>query len=140
LTGRKSYLDYATILQKINPKLKIIITGSIVSFGQHRCGDIINKTKDPLACNNDDLVDYYDMDEEKKIKEKWPDLNFYFLDQRYLLCGNNRSFEKCDFIVDGVPIIFDAHHFNDLAVPKLISRLGLNDELEKVRGYVLGNN
>jgi hypothetical protein len=118
----KIYMDYAYELQKVNPDLKIVVIGSVVSLSQYRCADLINSTKNPKACNDNRLIGYYNPNEEQEIKEKWPHLNFFYLDQRFLLCGN-RGYEQCEITVNVIPIFFDQHHFNDIAIPELISRI-----------------
>ena len=60
---------------------------------------------------------------------------FFYLDQRFLLCGN-RGYEQCEITVNDIPIFFDQHHFNDIAIPELISRIKEAKIDERLSAYL----
>ncbi|WP_290485045.1 acyltransferase family protein [Hyphomonas sp. UBA3195] len=135
----KIYLDYAAQLQKNNPQLRVVVIGSLVSIGDYRCIDLVNQKKDLRACSNNDLVEYYSPNEEDEIRSNWPDLEFFYVDQRKLLCGNG-DFESCDIYEDGIPIFFDGSHLNWLATIKLV-RLSEETRLrDRLKHYILGRH
>ncbi len=128
------YIDYVAQLQKDNPNLKVLILGTVVET-QKRCIDAINQTGNPMACTQSNPVVYYNPHEEAEIRAKWPDLQFYYIDQRALLCGD-KDFKYCDILVDKKPIIFDQHHFNNLAIPKLIQKMNDMHLKSQIKHYL----
>lgn len=113
------YMQFARAAQLENPELKVIVTGSVVDIEPLRCIDLANKAKTAQGCLDDRFVRYYNPNEEAELRVKWPDLDFYYIDQRRLLCGNG-PFSGCDIDVNGIPIFFDGHHFTTLAIPKFM--------------------
>jgi peptidoglycan/LPS O-acetylase OafA/YrhL len=131
----KIYLDYVSELQKLNPKLKVVVMGSLVELGDYRCIDLINQKKDPRACSDNNLTSYYNLNEEREIRTQWPQLEFLYIDQRKLLCGSG-DFAGCDIYNQDKPIFFDGSHFNWLATPKIIDLADRAGVLAQVRAYL----
>ena len=121
-------LRYASELQKINPKLNIIIQGSLFKTKEYHCVDIINTTKDTGSCSKSHFVDTYNTQEEKEIRQKYPSLQFTFFDPKPLFCSSSKV-ESCSIYIQNQPIFFDSNHLNYHGIMEQVKRIRERPEL-----------
>ena len=131
------YVDQAVAVQKLNPDVKVVIIGSLVDIKPYRCLDVANKSGDPQSCVDPALVDYYNPDEAEEIRQKWPELDFFYIDQRQLLCGDG-PVEACDISYRNAPIFLDNNHFSTIAIPHFLEKAAGTGLRENLSDYVLG--
>ncbi len=132
--GRR-YLDYASALQTAQPDIKIIVLGTLVDISPYRCFDLVLAKGENAACLNPDLVVYYNPDEEAQIREAYPALDFFYFDQRQLLCGEG-GYPECDIVYQDAPIFRDYHHLIITATPKLIGLAEQEGSVARLRAYL----
>ncbi len=131
------YLDEALKIQQANPDVRVVVVGSVVSIEPYRCIDIANKSKNPRDCVKSNIVDYYEPNEENMLRERWPELDFFYVDQRALLCGDAKV-EECTITYKGAPIFFDSHHFSMAAIPVMLQKAENTALQSNLRTYLFG--
>ena len=124
------YLDFAQQVQRINPALNVLVFGTAVSIDPYQCYAVVNATRDMNSCSRPALFDYQATGERERIQERFPDLRFNYVNQQGLYCD---SISNCSFEYIGLPIIYDAHHFNNLGAfafqDRLLARPSVEAEL-----------
>ena len=103
------YLDYASTLKDLKPDMNIVTWGTLLSLGERTCYSLVNTMQNMGACSIRQVVDYFPDGEEGRVREIVPELDFYYMDQYAIYCPTG----ECDTTFEGLPIIYDAHHFND---------------------------
>jgi hypothetical protein len=130
------YLDLALRMQQDNPALKVIVIGSFYGLDEKfRCSDLMEHSGDLLACSDKSLFGYYNPDEEREIRQRWPSLDFQYVDQRAAMCAS-ADFETCSTTADGVPFFYDSHHFHSLGTAIMAMRLRGRGDAEELIQYL----
>lgn len=64
------------------------------------CADLVNRTGNIYSCSTSSELVYFGDNEKSEIVSIWPKLEFYYLDQNALLCGDKNSMNVTLFKTD----------------------------------------